>query len=234
MYYASTLINRVLISTASITIIDGQNEEAIAKLIDNDYNPCLPEAMHSDKRITITFSSNIASFSGWYPSICTNRSHYVNEYMFDSAQKWTFSNLVVEDYVVTDGYGLVRTESYHGDITCDNCSFINVQNSGSTHLFVTWGSFHFRASDFIGISLDGSYLINADHAYTLTGGNREFVIKETNFINITTAHYLIFLQVSWNDVKWLVFKNFLESMPSHFSCTRYGPKQGCRKSTCTF
>ena len=202
MYYASTLINRVLISTASITIVDGQNELAIANLQRNDYNPCLPETMHSDKVLTITFLPNITRFGDWFHPNCRIYTDYSNEYMFDGAQTWNIHNLIVENYVITDGYGLVRTESYHGEIACTQCLFINIQNAGSVHLFETWGSFHFGDSKFIEITLDGSYLVNADHYSSTSGGNREFVITETNFVNITTPDHLIYFHYSWNDVKY--------------------------------
>ena len=201
MYHASTLINKVLISTASITIIDGQNIDTIAGVIDSEYNPCLPETMHSDKRLTVTFSSNITAFKQWFPPICANHDEYSNEYMFDGAQKWIINNLIVTDYDIADGYGLVRTESVQGDITFNNCSFMNIESSGSTHLFETWGSFHLRNSKFFGIALDGCHLIYADHNQYTRGGLRDFVITGTHFGNIITPDYLIYLDWSWNDVK---------------------------------
>ena len=112
LFHVSELINAVIFSNASITIIDGQNKEIIANSTDNDYNPCLPQPLYLGKRVTVTFSSNITSFGDWFPAICSNDSGYSNEYMFDGAQQWTINNLIVEDYDSGNGYFLIHTGNW--------------------------------------------------------------------------------------------------------------------------
>ena len=161
LFHVSELINAVIFSNASITIIDGQNEVVIANSTDNDYNPCLPQPLYLGKRVTVTFSSNITSFSDWFPAICVNDSGYSNEYMFDGAQQWTINNLIVEDYDSGNGYALMRSTSFHADIECNHCSFSNIRSDGAVPLFETWGSLHFYESDFVGITMESGTMISA-------------------------------------------------------------------------
>ena len=158
----------------------------------------------ADKRINVTFSSNITSFSDWFPSICTNHSDYVNEYMFDGAQKWNIHNLIVEEYDSGNGYGLIRTENVHGDITCHSCSIVNITNTDSDHtLFETYGSFHFHHSNFIEIIEDIAMIrgINNEDDDFLTGSIREFLVEDCNFTDFSSSTDMIKLLQNYNDVK---------------------------------
>ncbi len=129
LLHVSKLINKVLDNTVSITIVDGQNEESIANQSDSAQHPCLPTTIHSDKRINVTFSSNITSFGDCFPPICANREDTATEYMFDGAQQWTIHNLIVQNYDSGHGYGLVRSDSVHADIACIGCTFSNITNT---------------------------------------------------------------------------------------------------------
>ncbi len=155
----------------------------------------------ADKRINVTFSAHITSFDDWFPAICTNHSDYDNDYMFDGAQKWKIHNLIVTDYDAGDGYGLIRTESDHGDIECAHCSFTNITNTDSDHsLFETWGSFHFYDSAFDGIVQDTSLFYGGYRYYT--GFTREFVVDGCRFVDISSVGDMIELDGGSNDVKF--------------------------------
>ena len=194
----------MLLSTVSITIVDGQNEECIANHTDYDHHPCLPMTINADKRINVTFSSNITSFDDWFPSICTNQSDYVNEYMFDGALQWNIHNLIVENYDFGDEYGLMRSESEYGDITCNHCSFINITSTDSEHsLFETHGSFRFHSSNFEGIFASTSMIYGYHDSNWYTGVIREFVLNDCNFIDIFSSSDIVKLDGQWNDVKLL-------------------------------
>ena len=111
----------MLISTISV-IIDGQNEDVIGNYTDTAYHPCLLRSLLLDKRVTVHFTSNIGLFRDWYPDICStleDDKDYINEYMFDGAQQWHFSNLKLTQ----SAYLLIRSQSYHADITCTECIF---------------------------------------------------------------------------------------------------------------
>ena len=195
----------MLFSTVSITIIDGQNEQIIANQTDSDYNLCIPEPIPFDKRVTITFSSNITSFRDWFPSICTNGSDYDNVYMFDGAQTWTIHNLIVEDYIASDYYYIMRGQSEYADIECIDCRFSNITNDRSTnHLFDTFGSLHFYNSEFEGIVTESNPMISASHSYYDTGITREYSMINCTFTDIVSSWALFYLDYSWNDVEWSI------------------------------
>ena len=198
LFHVSELINAVIFSNASITIIDGQNKEIIANSTDNDYNPCLPQPLYLGKRVTVTFSSNITSFGDWFPTICVNASGYSNEYMFDGAQQWTINNLIVEDY--DSGYGLMRSESFHAEISCNHCSFSNITADDS--LFATWGSLHFYDSEFVGITMESGNMISAsltdcteatDSECTSSLTDREISMIDCNFTDLTLSDSFMYL-----------------------------------------
>ena len=203
MYRVSELMNQVLISTVSITIIDGQSQEAITNHINTEYNPCLPMTINADKRINITFTSNITSFIDWFPVICRNGTGYVNEYMFDGAQQWNFENLIVEDYGSESGYGLVRMESYFGDITCIACRFKNISfNESKSGLFESYGSMNFDNSHFEGISVNSTVLILQHSTDAVTGGIRDFALNDCVFMDIAVGESIIVFEPSLNEVEY--------------------------------
>ena len=215
MYHVSELIDDAIFTTFSITIIDGQNEEAVHNLTDNEYNPCLPMTMTRDKRINITFSSNITSFRDWFPSICSNHNDSVTEYMFDGAQQWNFENLIVEDYDSGNGYALIRTVSFHGDITCNHCTFSNITNNGSLPLFESWGSLHFDQCDFNGIQMESAIMMSASFtdcsaqtkqdgqevdsiSCSWTSKERKFAFIDSHFSNVLLSESLLYLSNDLN------------------------------------
>ena len=186
----------------SITIIDGQNEDAINNITDNEYNPCLPMPITRDKRINITFSSNITSLRDWFPSICSNHNDSVTEYMFDGAQKWNFENLIVDDYDSGNGYALVRTVSFHSDINCNHCTFRNITNNGSLPLFESWGSLHFEQCDFVEIHMKSTNMMSADFTdcgdesgseCTWSSLDREYSFIDSTFTNLTLSGSLLYM-----------------------------------------
>ena len=190
--------------SVSITIVDGQNNESIVNWADNDYHPCLAEPMALDKEITITFGSDITSFSDWFPDICWdigNATEYENEFMFDGAQKWTINNLVVEDYVASDWWYIMRSGSEHSKLQCLNCSFVDIADYGQGYnLFDTFGSLHFEGSTFSGIDSMSTPMIGATHTDGDTGVSREFSMINCSFIDIQSAWAFMFLDLSYNDV----------------------------------
>ena len=200
----------------TITIIDGQNEEAISNLTGNAYNPCLPTATLSDKWITITFSSNITSFSDWFPSICTNDSGYANVYMFDGAEQWIFNNLIVADYNATDGYLIARSDDdAFAAITCNHCTFMNIESTGTNmSLFDTYRSVHFYNSSFTGITVEGASVIHANHTNFITEAAREFTIADCNITNVVVESAFMSFRASFNEVKCAIFK--MSSFQSHY------------------
>ena len=154
----------------------------------------------ADKRINVTFSAHITSFDDWFPDICTTHIDYVNEYMFDGAQKWNIHNLIVEDYDAGDGYGLIRTESDHGDIGCTHCTFANVTSTDADHpLFETHGSFRFHSSIFEGISVNTSMIYGANDDY-YSGSVREFVVNECHFTDVSCFGDMVQLDAKSTDV----------------------------------
>ena len=203
MFHVSQLINGLSTSSVSITIIDGQNEGSIANHTDSEYNPCLPMKLNDAKEVNITFTANVTSFVGWYPSICTEHDEYGNEYMFDGARRWNIENLRVEDYAVdkNGGYGLIRSANNSGDIKCTECRFVNITNVLSERpLLVTNGSFHLSATTFSGITTNSS-ILSAKHPYSVTYATREFSLLDCRFSSITGHSHLLELQGSLNDVK---------------------------------
>ena len=220
LYHVSEIIDNVIFTTISITIIDGQNKNAINNITDSEHNPCLPMTMTRDKRINITFSSNITSFRDWFPSICFNHNDSVIEYMFDGAQKWNFENLIVDDYDSGNGYALIRTVSFHGDITCKHCTFSNITNNGSLPLFESWGSLHFDQCDFHGIHMTSAVMMSANFtdcsaetggpeqdwlfiACSWTFNEREFSFIDSDFSNLTLYNSLLYLRNDL-DVKYIL------------------------------
>ena len=205
MFYASDLINRVLVSTVSITIIDGQNEEVIGNYSDDfEFNPCILEPIPLDKHITITFEAGISSFEDWFPDICRG-GNYSNEYMFDGAQDWHIYNLIVENYTVSDAdsYYLVRSDSQYADIELHDCHYIDIVNEGKDYaIFDTYGSLHFYDSEFLGITTNLVPMIEATHSVVDTGIQREFTMEDCVFTDIVSSDALFYLDYSWNDVKW--------------------------------
>ena len=131
----------MLLDTASITVMDGQNESAIAKYTDNEYHPCLAEPLSLDKEVTVTFGPDMSRFADWFPEMCWEmvdgveygNESYSNEFLFDGAQKWTIHNLVVDNYTATDYWYIIRSESEHAQFQCFNCSFMGTENGGSGH-----------------------------------------------------------------------------------------------------
>ena len=185
----------------SITIVDGQNEESIDDHSNNEFSPCLPMTIDGNKGITIIFSSNITSFTDWFPSICTQNKGYQNEYMFDGAAQWNIQNLRVNDYTMNsnDGYGLVRSS---GDIICTQCHVVDITNELSDRpLLSTKASFHVLATTMIGVTTKSS-VISAN--YTVSGVQtvREFVLKDCTFANITGYDNLLKLKRSPDDVEY--------------------------------
>ena len=203
LYHVSAIINNAIFTTMSITIIDGQNEEAIDNITDTEYNPCLPMTLTRDKRINITFSPNVTSFRQWFPSSCSNHDDSVTEYLFDGAQHWNFKNLIVEDYDSGNEYALVRTVSFFGDITCFNCTFSNITNNGSNPLFESWGSLHFEQCDFPEITMESANLMSASFEdcaddkgrieCSWSSDGREFSFIDSTFSNLALSDSLVSL-----------------------------------------
>ena len=195
LFHASDLVNRLLISDISITIIDGQNEEVISSSnysSDYGYNPCIPLPIAMDKRMTMTFSSNITSFTDWFPSICKNESGLDNVYIFDGGQTWSIQKLIVEDYVASDWYYIMQSGSEYADIECIDCVFTNITNDGSSyHLFDTFGSLHFVNSQFTNITTTYHPMISGTHSYYDTGVTREFSIVNCTFTDIVSSWALL-------------------------------------------
>ena len=198
----------------SIVVMDGQNEDVIMGHIDNKYHPCLPSWTFIGKSadIAVVFSSNITSFGQWFPPICTSLNHsgYDNEYMFDGALSWTFYNLIIEDYNVTAGYPLVRTNQfvYDGskgpDIECNDCIFSNITESASSGncLFDSSGSFHFYRSQFSGISIENDAMVIAAYPQEGTAPVRRFSVKSCIFTDIHASASIFHLYGSYMDVKF--------------------------------
>ena len=213
MSHISEIINHLLVSTVSITIIDGQNEDIITNHLNDEYNPCLLQPIAADKRMNLIFSTDINSFHDWFPLICTDGGDYANEFMFDGAQKWNFKNLIVEDYAINNGtgYHLVRAGSYIGDITCTFCTFTNITTDSSNyHILESYGSFHFHSTKFRGISTNTA-LIRASHDYHVddthfTGTDRGFELINCSFEMIDlSSDDMITFDYSFNEVKFIFY-----------------------------
>ena len=190
----------------SITIIDGQNEKAIVTNSNKDYNPCLPMTIGDNNEITVIFNGPIKAFEDWFPSICTQNKDYQNEYMFDGASQWNIGNLRANDYTMDSngGYGLVRSS---GDIMCTECHFANITNMLTDRpLFTTSGSFHFSETTMALITTSSS-IISAKRTL-FTNDTRTFVLKNSNFTNITGHNDLVELVGSEDDVEYSPFLHF--------------------------
>ena len=161
--------------------------------------------INADKRINITFTSNITSFIDWFPAICGNDSGYVNEYMFDGAQRWNFENLIVEDHGSGNGYGLVRMESYFGDVTCNACQFTDILfNQSKSSLFESYGTISFHNSHFEWISVSASVLRLLNGTESFTGATRDFTLNHCVFTNIAVGESVIAFEPSLNEVEYLL------------------------------
>lgn len=214
MYYASTLINGSL--DVSFIVMDGQNTNIITNYTNNTHHPCLPmitSVEHWFIDIAVTFSSNITSFEHWFPPNCTslNHSDYDNEYMFDGALSWTFNNLIIEDYNVSNGYPLVRTSEFvqsgdrGPDIECNDCNLRNITESASSgnFLFDSSGSFHFYRSQFSEISIENDAMIIAAHPQQEgTAPVRRFSVENCFFADIRASASIFHLYGSYMDVKF--------------------------------
>ena len=214
MYYASTLINGH--PDATIIVRDGQNEDVIMDYTNNDYHPCLPWMTDGEKnaRITVYFSSNVTSMEHWFPSNCTSLDHsgYENEYMFDGALSWTFYNLIVDDYDVSDGYPLVRSSEsvfwLNGlvrvpDIECNHCIFQNITDdhrSGKS-LFETYASLHFYDSIFRDISTNNGAMINVTGVDDTGERRREIEVEDCVFENVVVSESMFHFQETLQEVK---------------------------------
>lgn len=208
MYRASTLMSKVLLNTFSITIVDGQNTTAISSYSGSNAvgtNPCLPEWLPLDKRVTINFSENITSFRQWFPSECDWKSGYGNGvFMFEGGQKWVFNDLIVEDMLVATvtGYMIVRSQSEFADITCNRCTLNNVTMTRSDYaLFDTVGSLHLKDCIFTDIESTVMPIISATHKTYETGVTRQFSMINCTFTDIMSSWAMFHLAYSENDVK---------------------------------
>ena len=127
--------------------------------------------------------------------------------MFDGAQQWTISNLIIEDYIASDYYSVIRSESQYADIQCNHCRFSNITNIlsvGSTennHLFDTFGSLHFMNSEFEGIMTESTPMISATHSHHDTGIVREYSMINCTFNEIVSSWAMFYIDYSWNDVE---------------------------------
>ena len=230
LFHVSELINKQLAYSASITIIDGQNEESIANHSNNDYNPtvynpCLPMTIANDIGIDITFTVNISSFIDWFPSICRKWSEYGNEYMFDGAQRWNIHNLRVEEYTVDNNnrYGLVRCSQSDGDVVCTQCYFKKITNAlPDRPLFEIKGSFHFSETALSEITTNSSIIsANQPKGHGLHV-RRDFMILDCNISNITAYSHLF--EIGVRDVECTIFsKCGVETFYHSYSVPKTNP-----------
>lgn len=203
MYYASNLV--VSYQEVSIIVMDGQNTNIITNYTNNTHHPCLLNMTNA--HITVTFSSNITSFEQWFPPICASLDHsdYDNEYMFDGAFSWTFNNLIIEDYNVSNGYPSVRTSSTWGgqhDIECNDCIFRNITDDPSSGLplFDTSGSFHFHESQFSALWIKNDAMVLAEWSDDGNALSRSFSVENCIFQDIHVSSSIFHFYGSYIDV----------------------------------
>ena len=154
-----------------------------------------------DNEITIVFSSNITSFHDWFPLICVNdSSEYANEYLFDGGHQWSIYNLIVENYVASDYYYLMRSKREYAEIECIGCTFSNITTYDAEYLFESYGSLKFADSQFRDINSSLSPLMRTTANYYFFGDilelatiTEEVSIINCSFINITNSHSMLYL-----------------------------------------
>ena len=126
--------------------------------------------------------------------------------MFDGAQQWILRNLIIEDYIASDYYAVIRSESQYADIQCTHCRFSNITNDNNVediHLFDTFGSLHFMDCEFEGIVTESTPMIVATHSHHDTGIVREYSMINCTFNAIVSSWAMFYIDYSWNDVECL-------------------------------
>ena len=149
----------------------------------NDSSPCLP-TVFTFGSVTITFNStNVQDIDDWYPlKICSQRKYNKNNYMFDSLGNMILLNLRINDYHISEdtNYPLI-----HGgrDISCTNCSFINITCTVDTPLL------YFEDAE---ITVAQSIFTNISSIADIFYGHLYGInLEQTSFINIFNTPSII-------------------------------------------